>query len=99
MENKMQLNNPITLTRSPLTKNDGSIVNFSPITISSLEYLLYDDITRKLALVYIRPCSKPLILWQNSAYDAAGDYTQAQIESRIIELLGDNIQNSLQQIL
>lgn len=30
-----------------------------------------------------------LVLWQGDEYDAIGDYTQEQVESRVLELLGD----------
>lgn len=32
---------------------------------------------------------RPVLLWEGDAYDAAGDYTQAQVESRVLEVLGD----------
>ena len=31
----------------------------------------------------------PLTLWQGDEYDAIGDYTQAQVEARVLEVLGD----------
>jgi len=33
---------------------------------------------------------KALILWDGDAYKAIGDWTQAQAEARIMELLGSN---------
>lgn len=36
----------------------------------------------------ISPCPFPLVLWQGADYDAAGDYTQAQVEARVLDLLG-----------
>ncbi len=35
----------------------------------------------------IRP--RHILLWADEAYDAAGDYTQAQVEARVLEVLGD----------
>lgn len=35
----------------------------------------------------IRP--RHILLWADDAYDAAGDYTQAQVEARVLEVLGD----------
>lgn len=29
------------------------------------------------------------LLWEGDAYDAAGDYTQAQVEAKVLEVLGD----------
>lgn len=40
---------------------------------------------------------KPLTLWSNEEYDAIGDWTQAQAESRVLELLGSDIKTGLEQ--
>jgi hypothetical protein len=42
---------------------------------------------------------KPLVLWSGEEYDNIGDYTQAQAEDRVLELLGPNIQEKLQNMM
>lgn len=50
---------------------------------------------RKLVLCRIEGYSVPLVLWRNSDYDTAGDYTQADIENRVVELLGSDPDSKL----
>jgi hypothetical protein len=40
-----------------------------------------------------------LTLWENESYDVAGDYTQAQVEARILELLGDDPKSVLETLI
>lgn len=94
----MLLSNPVTVVPPPFIKNDGTTVQYPSITISELEYILFDDISRKIAAVYIKKLPKLVILWQNAEYTNMGDYTQAQIESRITELLGNDPQGFLQSL-
>jgi hypothetical protein len=46
----------------------------------------------------IRPCPHPIILWEGDAYDIAGDYTQAQVEARVLAVLGKNIKAGLERL-
>lgn len=76
----MNLSTPITIT--PRT--------FNPITLNELDITIIDNAKRKSVVVQVRPCPRPLVLWTKESYDLAGDYTQAQAEARILELLGEN---------
>jgi hypothetical protein len=40
----------------------------------------------------------PLKLWQGAEYDSIGDWTQKQAESRVLEVLGNDIQRSLNDL-
>ena len=68
----------------------GEVLFTSPEqTISELHLVIIDDNRRKTVMVHLRPTrARPLVLWQGAAYDEAGDYTQAQVETRVLELLG-----------
>jgi hypothetical protein len=85
----MNLANPITITPPAITKADGTVKTFSPITLHELDLTIIDNSKRKSVVVQIRPFPRPLVLWQNAAYTAAGDYTQSQVEARVTELLGN----------
>lgn len=37
-------------------------------------------------------------LWKNEDYDSAGDYTQNQLENRLLEVLGENLQDGPQNL-
>lgn len=86
----MNLPNPVTITPPPITKADGSVKTFNPITLTELDITIIDNAKRKSVVAQIRPIPRPLVLWQGNDYTTAGDYTQAQVEARVLELLGDN---------
>lgn len=83
----MNLASPVTVQPSPLTIG-GKTWTFPAITISSLNVTLIDNVQRRICLARLLPCPRPLVLWQGDEYDEAGDYTQAEAEARITELLG-----------
>lgn len=86
----MNLDNPIIVQPNPLKKRDGSFKTLLPIKLTSLRFVILDDVQGKTCSVRITPFPKPLVLWSGSEYDAIGDYTQAQVDARILEKLGDN---------
>jgi len=94
----MNLTNPITITPPSITKKDGTVKNFDPIVLNDLDVTILDNSKRKAVIAQIHPCRQPLILWQNESYTNIGDYTQAQAEARILELLGDNPSVVLQNL-
>jgi hypothetical protein len=86
----MTISSPITLTPPPITHKDGTVKTFSPITLTSLDIVYTDDPQQKIVRVQIRPCPLPLTLWSGAAYDAIGNWTEAQAETQITTLLGAN---------
>jgi hypothetical protein len=84
----MILSNPVTL-----------IVNNEQIEISNLDIFIMDHQSRKIAIARVAPFIQPIILWRGLEYDNVGDYTQAQVEQRILERLGDNTQETLQSLV
>jgi hypothetical protein len=67
-----------------------------PVTLTELDITIIDNAKRKSCVVRIRPCPRPVTLWEGAAYDEAGDYTQAQAEARILELLGPDVKAGLE---
>lgn len=59
-------------------------------TFDSLPITTIDISASKRVLAQMHPFMKTLLLWEKKDYDAVGDYTQAQVESRVLELLGNN---------
>lgn len=80
----MNLNHPVTVN---LPAVSGSIVSR---TVSIANLTLIDNSTLKFVKANLFPFYKPLTLWEKEAYDAIGDYTQAQAEARVNELLGSD---------
>lgn len=83
---------PITIpaveVRHPLT--NAVLCTTKEQTVFALDIIINDDTQRKIVSVNLGPKlrARPLVLWTGAAYDAAGDYTQAQVEARVTELLG-----------
>jgi hypothetical protein len=94
----MQLASPITITPPSFTRSTGEVRTFEPITLTALEVSVIDNATRKTCTAQIRPCAQHIVLWEGAAYDAAGDYTQAQVEARVLELLGSDVGAGLQAL-
>lgn len=78
----MKLDNVVTI-------NLGS---GDPLVLNDLDVVIFDHESRKLVLVKVHPTANLLPLWRGPDYDAVGDYTQAQVEDRIKELLGPNLE-------
>lgn len=75
-----------------------SIPGVGDRTISELPVTIIDSERLRTVRVQLRPFMKPLTLWEGDAYDAAGDYTQAQAEARILEVLGSDIKAGLENL-
>ena len=86
----MNLTNPITIQPPTITRANGEVRVQKPITLNKLDIVTIDDNARKVVMVQIRPVPRPLTLWEGDAYTTAGDYTQAQVEARVTELLGSD---------
>jgi hypothetical protein len=84
----MILNSPVSLT-----------VNNEQIEMSNLDIFIMDHQSRKIVIARVAPFIQPIILWRGTDYDNIGDYTQAQVEAKILELLGDNSQETLQSLV
>jgi hypothetical protein len=94
----MNLPNPVTIQPPTITRANGEVRVQKPITLSSLDVTIIDNSNRKSAVAQIRPCPYPLVLWTKEAYDVAGDYTQAQVEARVLELLGSDVKVGLEKL-
>ena len=74
-------------------------VNDNIITLSDLDIVILDHNIKKIVIARLSLFLKPIVLWRGDQYDNVGDYTQAQVEARILELLGDDIQTFLQSLV
>lgn len=92
----MNLSSPVSIEPPAIPLPDGSVRTFQPFTLTALDLTIMDSVSQRLCAVHIRAIPRPLILWTAEAYDAAGDYTQAQVEARVTELLGDNPKSVLE---
>ena len=94
----MNLASPVTIQPPSFTRSTGEVRVQKPITLTELDVMIIDNSKRKSCVAQIRPCPYPLELWKGAAYDAAGDYTQAQVEARVLEVLGSDIKAGLEAL-
>ena len=93
----MNLASPIII-QPPSYKRGQETISLPAFTISKLSLFLSDVPDQKLAAARIDRFPKALVLWSGEAYDAIGDWTQAQAEARILELLGGDIKAGLEAL-
>lgn len=53
-------------------------------------FVIFDDTTKKQVEILIHGTMLRFLLWEGAAYDAAGDYTQAQVNTAVAEWLAQN---------
>ena len=94
----MNLPAPITIQPPTYTRSTGEVRVQKPITLTELDVTIIDNAKRKRCEARVHPCPFPLVLWEKAAYDAAGDYTQAQVESRVLEVLGSDVKAGLEKL-
>lgn len=95
----MNLPSPVTIDIPPSRLPDGTVREFPPKTIDSLEVVIVDNATQRIAGAnIIHLTRRPITLWEGDAYDAAGDYTQAQVEARLLEVLGPDLKAGLERL-
>jgi hypothetical protein len=58
------------------------------VSVKDLPLVIVDVQKSKKCFAQSAPFYKTLTLWEDEAYDAIGEYTQAQAEARFLELLG-----------
>jgi len=95
----MILPTPITLTYPAHTDAKGVVTPAKTVTLNDLKITVIDKEHHKTADVRFNRTSTHLNLWEGAAYEAVGDYTQQQVEARVLELLGENPQATLQALV
>lgn len=94
----MQLAQPVTVQPPVVLNAAGESISRDPYTLTHLNVTIIDNAMAKRCIVQMAPFTRQLPLWINDEYDAAGDYTQADVEARILELLGDDLKAGLEAL-
>lgn len=66
-----------------ITVQPARTVTATSVTVGRL----VDNPGEKRVVAFIRELGNPLVLWEGDAYDAAGDWTQAQANAKIKALI------------
>lgn len=69
--------------------------NIRTIYVNRLDIEIFDNVRANAVSVKLKGFNKFLTLWSGPEYAAIGDYTQKQVEDRILELLGPDIKRGL----
>lgn len=85
----MNLPYPVTIER----------IGGEQVTLDSLMLAFRDVNFRRIVLAHLGPHCRDITLWKDDEYDAIGNWTQEQAETRILELLGPDIEASLQALV
>ena len=57
------------------------------VTVTTLTIVRMVDLPQeKIVRAFIREVSEPVTLWEKDAYDNAGQWTDADVEKRLIEI-------------
>jgi hypothetical protein len=81
------INPPITITPPALP-----FFSFKPITVSKVDWsVCYDNSNREAYVTFHSPIGLRMTLWSGVEYDAAGQFTDAQVDARVAELLGEDL--------
>lgn len=87
----MKLTKNIVINPPPFSNNQGQIINPPQININSEIFPIFTDNTyTKTVFAQIQNIPVQIILWSGADYENIGDWTQAQAESRLLEVLGDD---------
>lgn len=74
---RIELNNP-----TDITLEEASVVNIESITIGRM----IDLPMEKKVFVFINELNRKVLLWEGDAYDEIGDWTNQDVENRLLEL-------------
>ena len=84
------LESPITINIPSIHKRDGTIKNFAPVVLNSIDYIVIYDNTARVATAIIKGVNRPITLWTGEAYSAVGQFTDQDVDARVSEILGSN---------
>jgi hypothetical protein len=90
----------ITL-RSPITITipDLPFFRFQPVTVSAIDWRVsYDNSKKEAHVTFHAPIGRSMTLWKGEEYDAAGQFTDSQVDARVAELLGEDLAAGLTRL-
>lgn len=95
----IKLDAPITLVPPPYTDtNTNKVIQPDPIVLDHLKVVYTDTPDEKTVTARIDNTPGYFVLFSGQQYDIMGDWTQAQAESALKARLGENIQETLQNM-
>jgi len=88
------LASPITITVPPIP-----FYTFQPIIVEEIDWSVsYDNSKKEAYVAFYAPIGRRMTLWKGEEYDAAGQFTDAQVDARVAELLGEDLSAGLHRL-
>ncbi len=88
----------VTLKRYPFTDpKTKQIVSPEPLVLDKIEISFEDRPKQKVILAKIEGLTILIVLYHGKAYDDLGDWNKKQLEEKLLSILGDDIEQSLQK--
>jgi len=88
------LTSPITIIVPPLP-----FYTFKPIIVEKIDWSVsYDNSKKEAYVAFHAPIGRRMTLWKGEEYDAAGQFTDAQVDARVAELLGNDLSAGLHKL-
>ena len=86
----MKFNQKIHIQPPPYSDPQGQVIYPSEIVLEEIFPIINDNPKSKTIAVVIPPLPISIVLWSGNDYDLIGDWTQAQADARLLEILGDD---------
>lgn len=94
----MNLDQEIAIQPPPFTDHNNKLVQPNVIRFKTLNISYIDNPLSKTVYAQIQNIPNRLLLVDKNEYDIWGDYTQQQIENRLLEKLGDDVGKTLRSL-
>ncbi|NBO98579.1 MAG: hypothetical protein EBU90_00360 [Proteobacteria bacterium] len=83
----MKLKRPVTIVPPEIVLPDGSTKTLPALVFDELNITIIDNANTKTVEAKFDLFPYGMILWSGSFYDRIGDYTQKQVEDKILETI------------
>jgi hypothetical protein len=80
-------NYPVQNSMSPIALTSPKVVSPAIVVTEVTIERLVDLPNKKIVRAFCKELPQPINLWEGEAYDAIGNWTQAQAEVRLAEIL------------
>ena len=88
------LKSPITIQRQNINGKKRT-----PLTFNSIDYSVGYDNSKKVAYIKIDGLPIPIVIWSGSDYDKVGQFTDADVDARVNNLVGSDPQKFLESLV
>lgn len=81
---------PITINPPPYSDGSGNVTHPQPLELAKLNVSYIDTPEARTVIARIEHIPNVVTVYSGDEYDAVGDWTQSQVEQKLVEILGSN---------